>query len=426
MLSSATVASSSSRRQTSTPLPHLRANTNAEEARRRRQLIVGGQVAQPGKYPYFVSIDNGNCGGSLIAPDIVLTAGHCKPHRTIRKHPHSDDVDRVRVGIFERQHSHSSHSHHHSHHHHESAPSPATTILAEESFAVLDAIRHERFEVLGDDEFRYDFTIIRLNGTATHPHLELHRQELLSSLDDDDDNDDDDDDDDDLDSSAIAPFKSNIQVTVMGMGDTNKEMPSKSNVLREVNLTVVPNEECERARGRGISYKGRIHPSHLCTFAHHKDSCSYDSGSPIILYNHNINHENVEARGFFQRFHRKPPLPPPPVLPPHAHHALVGMVSWGEECADDIFPAVNSRISVVLDWIDDIVCDWSDHPPASFGCDPPGITPAINAGGGWFSHLPQPGDGDFVIVVLLCIMIAGASRLWWRLRRRDCDYEQLK
>jgi Trypsin len=41
-----------------------------------RNLIIGGRVAAPNEYPYFAHLDAISCGGSLIAPDIVLTAGH--------------------------------------------------------------------------------------------------------------------------------------------------------------------------------------------------------------------------------------------------------------------------------------------------------------------------------------------------------------
>ena len=42
--------------------------------------IVGGQVAQEGRYNYLVNVGKGRaifCGGSLIAPRVVLTAAHC-------------------------------------------------------------------------------------------------------------------------------------------------------------------------------------------------------------------------------------------------------------------------------------------------------------------------------------------------------------
>ncbi|CAB9519702.1 Coagulation factor IX (Fragment) [Seminavis robusta] len=42
------------------------------------QHIIGGSPAYEGEFPYFVKFEGGTlCGGSLIAPDRVLTAGHC-------------------------------------------------------------------------------------------------------------------------------------------------------------------------------------------------------------------------------------------------------------------------------------------------------------------------------------------------------------
>ena len=48
-----------------------------------KDRIVGGEDAEPGEFPHQVAlliVDPGHqfhCGGTLITPSIVLTAGHC-------------------------------------------------------------------------------------------------------------------------------------------------------------------------------------------------------------------------------------------------------------------------------------------------------------------------------------------------------------
>lgn len=45
--------------------------------------VVGGELAKPAQFPYQValfidmSIGTALCGGSLISPNYVMTAGHC-------------------------------------------------------------------------------------------------------------------------------------------------------------------------------------------------------------------------------------------------------------------------------------------------------------------------------------------------------------
>jgi secreted trypsin-like serine protease len=42
-----------------------------------RALVVNGEDAVRGRYPYFVTLQHYGAG-ALIAPDIVLSAGHCR------------------------------------------------------------------------------------------------------------------------------------------------------------------------------------------------------------------------------------------------------------------------------------------------------------------------------------------------------------
>jgi secreted trypsin-like serine protease len=49
---------------------------------RNRNLVIGGYGAIQDRYPYYVALQNAEnkteCGGTLIAPDVVLTAAHCR------------------------------------------------------------------------------------------------------------------------------------------------------------------------------------------------------------------------------------------------------------------------------------------------------------------------------------------------------------
>ena len=67
LLASGTVALADSQPQ---PMPGAEGGTSA---------IVGGDAVPPGRWPDTVAVigTSGTCTGTLIAPDIVLTAGHC-------------------------------------------------------------------------------------------------------------------------------------------------------------------------------------------------------------------------------------------------------------------------------------------------------------------------------------------------------------
>ena len=48
---------------------------NKAEATQFEPRIIGGEIAPEGAYPWFYKADG--CGGTLVAPDIVVSAAHC-------------------------------------------------------------------------------------------------------------------------------------------------------------------------------------------------------------------------------------------------------------------------------------------------------------------------------------------------------------
>ena len=71
------IQASASRRTTRTPSQPVDEQRHLNNAHPQPR-VVGGNDADVGEYPFFVhGIDGELCGGSLIHPDIVLTAAHC-------------------------------------------------------------------------------------------------------------------------------------------------------------------------------------------------------------------------------------------------------------------------------------------------------------------------------------------------------------
>lgn len=89
---------------------------------------------------------------------------------------------------------------------------------------------------------------------------------------------------------------------------------SSSSVLLAAKVKIVNQDTCLRAYLRMAT----ITPEMLCAGATNpaRDACQGDSGGPLVANNH-----------------------------------LVGIVSWGEGCANDNYPGVYTRVSKYSDWI---------------------------------------------------------------------------
>lgn len=228
----------------------------------------------------------------MIAPDIILTAGHCNPPLTqpvlvkVGRYSYSQDDD-------------------------------------SETFSIKAIHRHPDYQVMSWDEDVNDYNIFKLNGFSKHRPILINR-------------------------SPGIP-KNGAMVRVVGMGSTSADpqtfMETASDVLQEVELNVISNDECSQYEdpSRNVRFAGRIFDNMICTRGgkhNQRDGCAFDSGSPLIVT------ENGQD-------------------------VVTGMVSWGISCADPVFPGVNSRVSYVTDWIDQIVCELSEADVADltdFGC----------------------------------------------------------
>ena len=139
-----------------------------------------------------------------------------------------------------------------------------------------------------------------------------------------------------LDDIALVKFRKTIQFTnhisticlpheglpdkftnlmVAGWGLMSKFEKKFPNQLQEVSVPYKSHQECAK-----LFVGGRIHPTQICAGSVEKDACKGDSGGPLM----------TKYRG---RTH------------------VVGIVSWGIDCAHPKYPGFYTRVLSYLDWI---------------------------------------------------------------------------
>ena len=210
--------------------------------------IIGGSLPAPGRFPYMASLTyfgSHICGGSLIAPDIVLSAAHC-----------AGFASEVELGRYDR-----------------SIPLEEGV---HERISVAFEVKHPLYNAQSVDN---DFLLIRLlEPSVLYPTITLN-------------------------TDPIIPSEAGQQLTVMGWGDTDPDpdVLSPSSQLLYVQLEFVPNDVCMEASGyiEGgdfVSYGGMITGNMMCAMDEDglqngdednvgvdEDTCQGDSGSPIIV-----------------------------------------------------------------------------------------------------------------------------------------------
>ena len=180
--------------------------------------VVGGKVAAAGKFPWAVRLSMG-CGGALVAPRVVLTAGHCAGPTGANS----------RISITAG-----------------AADLKSRTAISVRSVEVIRAAGFVT-ETRGDD-----WAVIQLDRTLSLPTLELTPEGAADE----------------------GTF------TVMGWGQTRESSPRQERRLHYASVPTIPDEECARAYLKaGVDL---VRDESICAGRRGVDTCQGDSGGPMV------------------------------------------------------------------------------------------------------------------------------------------------
>jgi secreted trypsin-like serine protease len=203
-----------------------------------RAAVVGGQDAAAGAYPWMVALSTG-CGGSLIAPDRVLTAGHCVEDARA-------SGLRVFVGAQTR--------------------APGGYDFDGLTVRVADVATHPRYRSLEAGGPVFDAAVLRL----AEPVTTVAPVPLAAPGD-----------------AAAAAVAAGAEATVVGWGITRTQLRGAplATRLQEGRLRVLSDASCDEVFGRDASYRRSVM---LCAGTRNRfrrpatSPCLGDSGGPLV------------------------------------------------------------------------------------------------------------------------------------------------
>jgi trypsin len=193
-----------------------------------KNRIIGGEKATEGRYGYAVSLADSYghfCGGSLIAPDVVLSAAHCAggTYQAIinRHNVTTQDGDAIDVVI---------------------------------------EMPHPQYD---DDTVDNDFMLLFLNRSTTESVTPVK--------------------------VGDAFVGAGVNVTVVGWGDFDPDQDESelAEELMEVEVLSISNAECDAAESNETDweydYNGEITDNMMCAKDPGQDACQGDSGGPLVI-----------------------------------------------------------------------------------------------------------------------------------------------
>lgn len=212
-----------------------------QTAQAQLERLVGGHAARPGKWPFqaFIYIGEGSggyCGGTLIAPRWVLTAGHCVVN-TMTGAVRGPEIFAIRLGSVHRS-------------------------QGGEVRRVVRVVPHEAF----GPNLQNDIALLELDAPSSLPAVAL---EGVSP------------------SSGQRSIKADASpwATVIGWGLIDPVTRQGVDLLQEASLPLVDAERCNRSLSPKLIELGRIDERRVCAGLSEGgiDTCNGDSGGPLLI-----------------------------------------------------------------------------------------------------------------------------------------------
>ncbi|XP_017768611.1 PREDICTED: trypsin-1-like [Nicrophorus vespilloides] len=199
-------------------------------------FITNGEDAKLGQFPHQISLQWGimglfqhMCGGSIIAPEWILTAGHC-----ITELPIAGDM-KIRAGILQ-----------------------LTDSEHMQEIEVVERIVHPDYQGGVNPN---DIALLKLAKP-------LEFNDYVQPI--------------GLPKEGVIPEG---ESTLSGWGSTSTgQIPSMPNTLQTINLPVLPHQECADALTAIMGSPEPLTTSNVCTgpLTGGKSACSGDSGGPLV------------------------------------------------------------------------------------------------------------------------------------------------
>jgi len=160
-----------------------------------------------------------------------------------------------------------------------------------ETFKVKKVVVHPKNDASDQD---FDFALVELDGDSKATPLAFNKSEIT------------------------IPSDSSLISTVAGWGYTTENSGTIPDTLQKVDVPLVPEATCAAA----YAQNNKVTDSMICAGyqAGGKDACQGDSGGPLMIT------QNGKT-------------------------SLIGVVSWGQGCAEANYYGVYAKVNAASDWI---------------------------------------------------------------------------